>query len=264
MPRLRLALAQLNPVLGDVAGNSDQVTAAYAQAVDAGADLVVFPELVVTGYPPEDLLLRGAFVTAAAEAVEKLAARTSATVAVVGFPEPGEPLANAAAVCAGGRVLGVYRKHLLPNYAVFDEQRYFRPGTDAGPLFDVAGLRVGVSICEDIWSADGPPTQQAAMGAQLVVNINASPYYEGRLAEREQLLHERSTQLGIPIAYVNLVGGQDELVFDGGSMVADSAGRVAARARQFVPDLLMADLDLPSGTVSGRVEEVLDPDAEVY
>src|SRR4051794_34739875 len=156
MPRVRVAAAQVNTVVGDLEGNAARILDAYEAAAAAGADLVVFPELTITGYPPEDLLLRPAFVAAAAEAIEKLAARTGDTAAIVGFPEPGRDLSNAAAVLANGRVHGVYRKHLLPNYAVFDEQRYFVPGDSYGPLFVIAGVRVAVSICEDAWSPSGP------------------------------------------------------------------------------------------------------------
>jgi NAD+ synthase (glutamine-hydrolysing) len=202
----------------------------------------VFPELTVAGYPPEDLLLRPAFVSEAGETLDKIAARTGRCAAVIGFPEAARDLSNAAAVCSQGQVHGVYRKHLLPNYAVFDENRYFVPGTDAGPLFVIAGVRVGVSICEDAWSPDGPILTQAAGGAELIVNLNASPYYAGRLRERETMLATRAADASVPIVYANLVGGQDELVFDGASLVFDEEGELVARARQFVEDLLIVDL----------------------
>ncbi len=231
MPRLRLAAAQLDLVVGDLDGNVDRMFEAYERADAAGCDLVAFPELSVTGYPPEDLLLRPAFVARAGEALEKLAARTGNTAAIVGYPEAGRDLSNAAALCANGRVLGVYRKHLLPNYAVFDEQRYFAPSTVDGPLFVVAGVRVAISICEDAWSPNGPIITQAAGGAELVVNINASPFYAGRLHEREAMLATRAADASVPVLYVNLVGGQDELVFDGASMLFDESGRLVAQAR---------------------------------
>jgi NAD+ synthase (glutamine-hydrolysing) len=263
MARMRVGIAQLNAVVGDLDGNAQRVLDAYESATTAGCDLVVFPELMVTGYPPEDLLLRPAFVAAAAEAVGKLAARTGVAAMVVGFPEQADGrLYNAAAVCAGGAVMGVYRKQLLPNYAVFDEQRYFTASTEPGPVFDVAGTRVGVTICEDAWEP-GPILAAAAQGAEVVVNINASPYYAGRIDEREALLAERARQARVPIVYGNLVGGQDELVFDGGSLVFDASGTLAARAPQFAEDLLVVEVD-PPAVVPGRVDAAFEPVREVY
>ncbi len=244
VPRLRLAAAQLDLVVGDLDGNVERMLAAYERADGAGCDLVAFPELSITGYPPEDLLLRPSFVARAGEALEKLAARTGRTAAIVGFPEAGRDLANAAALCAHGRVLGVYRKHLLPNYSVFDEQRYFAASTVDGPLFVVAGVRVALTICEDAWSPNGPISTQAAGGAELVVNINASPFYAGRIRERETMLATRAADASVPVLYVNLVGGQDELVFDGASMLFDEGGRLVARATQFQEDLLVVDVDV--------------------
>jgi NAD+ synthase (glutamine-hydrolysing) len=294
MPRLRVAAAQLDLVVGDLDGNVARILTAYEQAEAAGCDLVAFPELAVTGYPPEDLLLRPSFVAGAGDALEKIAARTGRTAAIVGFPEARRDLFNAAAVCANGRVLGVYRKHLLPNYAVFDEQRYFSPSTVDGPLFVIAGVRVGVTICEDAWSPTGPILTQAAGGAELVVNVNASPYYAGRLPEREAMLATRAADASVPVVYTNLVGGQDELVFDGASMVFDEGGHLVARGRQFAEDLLVVDLDVrpafrrrlldPRGrmraarleevtvseprisepTARSRIEPLLDPVHEVY
>ena len=244
MARLRVAAAQINVTVGDLAGNVGRVLAGIEAAEAAGADLVAFPELAITGYPPEDLLLRPAFVAESQRALEKVAARTGQTVAVVGFPLAERDLYNAAAVCAGGAVRGLYRKWLLPNYGVFDEARYFTPGDDPGSLFVVNGVRVAVSICEDVWTPTGPIAAQAAGGAELAVNINASPYYEGRIAERATMLATRAADHSVPILYVNLVGGQDELVFDGGSSVFDETGHVVARARQFEEDLLIVDLDV--------------------
>jgi NAD+ synthase (glutamine-hydrolysing) len=244
MARLRVAAAQINTVVGDLAGNSERILAAIKAAEEAGADLVALPELAITGYPPEDLLLRPSFVAEAQRALEKVAARTGQTVAVIGFPLAERDLYNAAAVCAGGSVRGVYRKWLLPNYGVFDEARYFTPSEDPGSLFVVNGVRVAVSICEDIWSPTGPIAAQAAGGAELAVNINASPYYAGRLTEREPMVATRAADHSVPILYVNLIGGQDELVFDGGSAVYDESGHVLARARQFEEDLLVVDLDV--------------------
>ncbi len=244
MPRLRLAAAQLDLVVGDLAGNAARILDAYERADAAGCDLVAFPELAITGYPPEDLLLKPAFVAQAVETLEKVAARTGRLAAVVGFPDAGRDLFNAAALCANGKVQGVYRKHLLPNYAVFDEQRYFAPSTVDGPLFVVGGVKVGVTICEDAWSPTGPIISQAAGGAELIVNINASPYYAGRLRERDTMLATRAADAQVPIVYVNLVGGQDELVFDGASMVFDETGALVARGPQFVEHLMITDLDV--------------------
>jgi NAD+ synthase (glutamine-hydrolysing) len=274
VPRLRVAAAQLDLVVGDLDGNVERILDAYERAEAAGCDLVAFPELAVTGYPPEDLLLRPSFVAGAREALERIAARTGSTAAVVGFPEAGRDLFNAAAVCAHGGVLGVYRKHLLPNYAVFDEQRYFSPSAVDGPLFVVAGVRVAVTICEDAWSPNGPILTQAAGGAELVVNVNASPYYAGRLLERETMLATRAADASVPVVYANLVGGQDELVFDGASMVFDEGGHLVARARQFAEDLLVVDLDVrptfrrrlldPRGRVRApRLEEIAVSDARI-
>jgi len=294
MPRFRVAAAQLNVVVGDLEGNAARILDAYDRADAAGCDLVVFPELTVTGYPPEDLLLRPAFVAQANEMLEKIAARTARAAAVIGFPENGRDLHNAAAVCANGRVHGVYRKRLLPNYAVFDEQRYFVAPQEPLPLFDIAGVKVGISICEDAWSPNGPILSEAAGGAELIVNLNASPYYAQRLVERETMLATRAADASVPIVYANLVGGQDELVFDGASLVFDEQGMLVARAKQFVEDLLVTDIEIrpafrkrqldPRGRVealplpeihvserrptdppvAARVEPVLPPVREVY
>jgi NAD+ synthase (glutamine-hydrolysing) len=244
VPRVRLAAAQLDLVVGDLDGNVERMLVAYERADAADCDLVAFPELSLTGYPPEDLLLRPAFVAQCAESIEKFAARTGRMAAVVGFPEAQRDLTNSAALCAHGRVQGVYRKHLLPNYAVFDERRYFAASNVDGPLFVVAGVRVALTICEDAWSPNGPISTQAAGGAELVVNINASPYYAGRILEREAMLATRAADASVPVLYVNLVGGQDELVFDGASMLFDEGGRLVARARQFDEDLLVVDVDV--------------------
>ena len=244
MPRLRVGLAQLDLVVGDLEGNAARILDAYERAEGEACDLVAFPELAITGYPPEDLLLRPAFVAQAQESMEKVAARTGRAAAVLGYPLLERDLYNAAAVCANGKVHGVYRKHNLPNSTVFDEQRYFTASVTDGPLFNVAGTRVAVTICEDAWSPSGPIITQAAGGAELVVNINGSPYYAGRLRERETMLSTRAADASVPVVYVNLVGGQDELVFDGGSLVFDEQGQLMARARQFAEDLLVVDVDV--------------------
>ena len=244
MPRLRVGLAQLDLVVGDLEGNAARILDAYERAEGEACDLVAFPELAITGYPPEDLLLRPAFVAQAQESMEKVTARTGRAAAVLGYPLLERDLYNAAAVCANGKVHGVYRKHKLPNSTVFDEQRYFTASVTDGPLFNVAGTRVAVTICEDAWSPSGPIITQAAGGAELVVNINGSPYYAGRLRERETMLSTRAADASVPVVYVNLVGGQDELVFDGGSLVFDEQGQLMARARQFAEDLLVVDVDV--------------------
>ncbi len=242
MPRIRVAACQLDTVVGDLDGNVQRVLAALGQAEEAGADVAVFPELALTGYPPEDLLLKPGFVRDNRLALERVVARTGDCAAVVGFVDSARDLFNAAAVCAGGMVKGVYHKRLLPNYAVFDEQRYFTPGAGAPRLFRIGGVRVGVSICEDAWSPSGPIAEQAAGGAELVININASPYYAGRLAERERMLATRAADAGCALVYVNQVGGQDELVFDGASLVFDENGELLARAAQFREQVLVVDV----------------------
>lgn len=244
MPRLRVALAQLNPVVGDLEGNSERMVEAIGAAGGAGADLVVFPELALTGYPPEDLLLKPGFIADNMAAVAKVAAATERCVAVVGFVDEQLDLYNAAAVCAHGEVRGTYHKQMLPNYGVFDEQRYFAAGGGATQLFGIAGVRCGISVCEDAWSPSGPVAAQAAAGAELIININASPYSAGRVAERERMLATRAADASCGLIYVNCVGGQDELVFDGASMVFDADGVMVASLPQFVEDLAVFDLEV--------------------
>jgi NAD+ synthase (glutamine-hydrolysing) len=259
---VRVAACQINPVVGDLDGNLAMILRAFEQAEAAGCDIAAFPELAITGYPPEDLVLKPGFISDNLEALEKLAARTGTCAAVVGFVDAGRDLYNAAAVCAFGSVQGVYHKRLLPNYAVFDEERYFAPGTGELSLFRIAGVRVGVSVCEDAWSPSGPIAELADGGAELVVNINASPFYAGRLAERERMLATRSADASCALLYVNQIGGQDELVFDGASLVFAPNGDLLARAPQFADHQLVIDLDVkpvfrkrlldPRGRVAGR------------
>jgi NAD+ synthase (glutamine-hydrolysing) len=239
-----LALCQLNTVVGDLDGNVARLLAAYEEADAAGCDLAVFPELTITGYPPEDLVLKPRFVAANREALDKVAARTGRCAAVVGFVDAERDLHNAAAVCAEGRVLGTYHKRLLPNYAVFDEQRYFAPGDHPLQLFEVAGVKVGLAICEDVWSPEGPISAQAAGGAELIVIPNGSPYSAGRQAERERMVATRAEDAHCPIVYVNQVGGQDELIFDGASFVVDGDGELVARAPQLRDGVHVVDLEL--------------------
>jgi NAD+ synthase (glutamine-hydrolysing) len=244
MTTLRVALAQMNPMVGDLRGNSERMANVIKESERAGADLVVFPELAVTGYPPEDLLLKPGFVADNLAAVERVADATANCAAVVGFVDEQLDLYNAAAVCAHGRICGVYRKQILPNYGVFDEQRYFAAGSGATQLFGLAGVRVGISICEDAWSPTGPIAEQAAAGAELIINLNASPYSMGRVAERERMLATRAADASCGLVYVNCVGGQDELVFDGASMVFDSSGALVASLAQFEEDTAIFDLDV--------------------
>jgi NAD+ synthase (glutamine-hydrolysing) len=244
MGRLRVAACQVNTKVGDLDGNADCILAALEQAEEAGADVALFPELAITGYPPEDLLLKPGFVEDNLEVLQRIAARTGRCAAVVGFADTGLDLYNAAAVCAEGEVKGVYRKRLLPNYAVFDEQRYFTPGSEPLQLYLIGGVRVGISICEDIWSPTGPMSLQAAGGAELILNLNASPYYAGRVEERHRMLATRAADASCGLVYVNQVGGQDELVFDGASVVFDANGKLVAEAPQFEEHTMVLDLEV--------------------
>ena len=270
MTRLRVALAQVNPVVGDLDRNRDLVVATIASAEQQGAALVAFPELVVTGYPPEDLLLKPRFVADNRRVLDEVAAATGGlgVAAVVGFVDgEGRSLYNAAAVCAGGQVVGTYHKRRLPNYAVFDEARYFLEGSEALSLFSIGGVRVGLSVCEDVWVFGGPVHELAEGGAELIVNVNASPYHVGKLLLREQTLAERADEAHCPILYVNQVGGQDELVFDGASMVVAADGSVLARAGQFTDEVLVVDVEVsPRDVPAGRglpLVEVSPPAAPV-
>lgn len=258
---LRIGLAQINPVVGDLVGNVELILDTYDRARAQGCDLVAFPELCISGYPPEDLVLKAGFVADNRTALQRCAEHTSDCVAVIGFVDvdPQGRLFNAAAVCVGGAVCGTYNKELLPNYSVFDEERYFSSGQDVSgspTLFRIGGHLVGVTVCEDIWSANGPVCSQAQAGAVFNVNINASPYHRGKIGEREQMLSERARMNNCAIAYVNQVGGQDELVFDGGSMLFSPNGTLISRSPQFVDDLLVADLDLPFSEPSGEARVI--------
>jgi len=244
--RLRIALAQLNPIVGDLDGNVAAICAAYDQAEAAGCDIVAFGELSITGYPPEDLVLKSGFVTDNLTALGKVAAHTGRCVAVVGFVASDRDLYNAAAVCVGGEVVGTYRKRVLPNYAVFDEARYFTPGDVSDPyeLYVIGGVKVGISICEDVWSPTGPLAEQAAGGAELNININGSPYHAAKVSERERMLATRAADASCALVYVNQMCGQDELVFDGGSMVFDAEGTLIARAALLREELLITDVEI--------------------
>jgi NAD+ synthase (glutamine-hydrolysing) len=238
---MRLALAQINAVVGDLDGNRDRILAGLDEAKAAGADIVLFPELAVTGYPPEDLLLRPAFVRAAEESLRELARATEGVTALVGTPwRTDDGLANACAVCVDGELRAIYRKRLLPNYGVFDEERYFEPGPEP-MVVEQAGCRLGLTICEDVWEPE-PAADLAAAGAELLVNLSASPFHVGKAESREAMLAERARTNGFPLAFCNLVGGQDELLFDGHSVVLDANGDVLARAPGFEEHLLVVDL----------------------
>ena len=297
---LTLALAQINPTVGDITGNEHKITEQIRTAGAAGAQLVLFPELSVTGYPPEDLLLKEHFLSDARAAVARIAAHTQGTVALVGFPERAEDVYNACAVLADGEIQAIYRKVFLPNYGVFDEQRYFQSGTQ-GALIKVGDVTIGLTICEDIWEPGPPASDEAQSGASLIVNISASPFHAGKGSDRELMLIQRARDSVAAVAFCALVGGQDELVFDGHSLVIDHEGEVIARAAQFAEELLLATIDTesargsrlrdtrhrpavrrarpdvpviarlelapgpdPAPPVGGPLAELLDPTAEVY
>ena len=240
---LRVALAQINVTVGDLVGNVRKIVAGLERAREVGADLVAFPELAVTGYPPEDLLLKPSFVAANRAALDEITAAAHGLTAVVGFADVQEDVYNAAAVLHDGALAGVYHKQYLPTYSVFDEDRTFRAG-EANPLFTLGEVVFGVSVCEDIWYPEGPPQVQARAGAHLLVNVSASPYHAGKGAARERMLATRAADNVAIVAFCNLVGGQDELIFDGGSVIFDARGEVVARAAQFEEDLLVADVDV--------------------
>jgi NAD+ synthase (glutamine-hydrolysing) len=297
---MRLALHQLNATVGDLSGNERKIRDGILAAKEAGAQLVAFPELAIAGYPPEDLLLKEHFLRQAREAVDRLAEEAQGIVALVGFPERAEDVFNAMAVLADGEVRGIYRKMRLPNYGVFDEVRYFQAGTEPA-VIEVDGVTVGLTICEDIWVPGAPLTDESLAGAELIINLSASPYQAGKPAEREQMLQQRARDNLSAVAFCALVGGQDELVFDGTSSIMDHHGTVFARAPQFDEHLLIAEVDAhaaraarlrdtrprlarrearPSVACLGRFStgaeeaataapagetfELLDPDAEIY
>src|SRR5213080_4008223 len=244
--QLRLALAQINVVVGDVEGNAQKIIEWMERARDADADIVTFPELALTGYPPEDLLLKPQFIDANLEALDRIVSRTRDITAIVGFVDRQDDIFNAAAIAQDGRRVTTYHKMYLPNYGVFDEFRYFQPGK-ACPVLRMNGATIGVSICEDIWYPDGPVVMQALSGgAEIIINISSSPYHAGKRQWRETMLATRAGNNTVIVAYNNLVGGQDELVFDGDSLVYDENGILIARGKQFEEDLVVVDLDIES------------------
>jgi NAD+ synthase (glutamine-hydrolysing) len=238
-------MAQINPVVGDLEGNAAMIAAAVSRAEALGADIVACPELALTGYPPEDLLLKPGFIDANLNALTRLGERLSGVTAIVGFVDRQDDIYNAAAILSGGRVAGVYHKRYLPNYGVFDEFRYFQVGRSK-TILQIGDVRIGVSICEDIWYPDGPVSEQLAAGAQILINISSSPYHAGKRHGRERMLATRAADGMAFVAYNNLVGGQDELVFDGDSLIFGPEGEILARGKQFEEDLVVMDLDLDS------------------
>src|SRR6476620_73072 len=259
MSRLTVALAQIDPTVGDLDGNAEKIRAGIERARSVGAQLVLFPEFALTGYPPEDLLIKTHFLRRAAERLEEVAEAAEDVVALVGFPQLRDDVYNACAVLADGRVQAVYRKTYLPNYGVFDEQRYFQQGTEPA-LIEVDGVPIGLTICEDIWQPGPPATSEALAGAQLIANISASPYHANKGHEREQMLAQRASDNVAAVVFCNLVGGQDELVFDGHSVVIDPYDTVVARAPQFEEALTIATLDLGAVTTR-RLQDARHRDA---
>jgi NAD+ synthase (glutamine-hydrolysing) len=246
LKRIRIALAQINPVVGDLRGNAKKVISSIKKAGRKKADIIAFPELTVTGYPPEDLLLKPHFIQDNRDVLHRIAAATEDIAAVVGFVDRTDGIYNAAALISNKKIIDIYHKKHLPNYGVFDEQRYFRAGSVC-PVYNFAGINFGVNICEDIWHEKSPAITQAMKGADIIVNINASPYHTGKAFDREKMVSALASKYGVIIAYVNLVGGQDELVFDGGSFVVDREGEVLSRGGLFREELVMVDLAVKKG-----------------
>jgi NAD+ synthase (glutamine-hydrolysing) len=241
--RLRIGMAQINTTLGDFSGNRRIIIEAINQARSLGVDLLTFPELAICGYPPEDLLFKPQFLAENTQSLEKVAEASSGITIVIGCVDAREDIYNAAAIIHDGKLAGMYHKTFLPNYGVFDENRYFRAGSEC-PIYIIAGINIGINICEDVWYESGPSTSQAYAGAELIVNISSSPYHFGKGNARERMLAARAADNVAFFAYNNLVGGQDELVFDGNSLILDERGRVLARGKQFEEDLIIADLDV--------------------
>src|SRR5438270_116149 len=251
---MRIALAQVNPTVGDLSGNARLVIDGIERAREQGVDIVCFPELVITGYPPEDLVLKPSFVRDNLAQLDLIARETKGISAVVGFVDEDGDIFNAAAFLHDGEVKAVYHKVFLPNYGVFDEKRYFQPGHRC-PIVELDGVRIGLSVCEDCWFPSGPMAWQAHHGARLLININGSPYHYGKRAPREAMVGGRAADYGAFVAWVNTVGGQDELVFDGNSVVFDPHGNLLAHAESLVPDLLITDID-PSRPIHHATEKL--------
>src|SRR3954470_20249300 len=249
--------------VGDIDGNVAKMLDVLARCETERADVVLFPELSITGYPPEDLLLKPGFIADNIKALNRVVRATKTCTAIIGFAERG--LFNSACIARGGKRVGVYRKRHLPNTAVFDEQRYFTAGRGGHRLWEIAGLQCGVSVCEDAWHPiDGPIARQGALGAELILNINASPFYAGRWREREEVVRARALEAGAPVVYVNQVGGQDELVFEGGSMIMSATGDLLLRLPQFIEEVAFVDLDTSGSVSPATIEPGPDFDDEVY
>lgn len=244
MRRLRVAACQINTTIGDIEGNVAKIIEAVHDAEEAGADVAVFPEMTICGYPPEDLLLKPGFVEDCMDAVASVAARSGDCAVVIGSVSGDRDIFNTAYLCHDGEVALTYHKRVLPNYSVFDERRYFTPGTDALSLVEIKGVKIGLAICEDMWSATGPVFDLAAGGAEVVMVPNGSPYHRGKALERDVLISGRATDNSCAIVYVNQVGGQDELVFDGGSRVFDHMGHLVARSPQFIEHTMVCDIEV--------------------
>ncbi len=243
MRKLRIGMSQINTTVGDFAGNTRKIVDAIATSRPLGVDLIVFPELAICGYPPEDLLFKPQFIEENLKSLEKVIKQTSGIAAVVGFVDARNDIYNAAAIINDGKLVSIYHKIYLPNYGVFDENRYFQAGREC-PVYTILGAGVGVNICEDIWYEAGPATAQAYAGAEVIINISASPYHFAKENDRERMLATRATDNVAIIVYDNLIGGQDELIFDGNSMVLNEKGQLLARGRQFEEDLIIVDLDV--------------------
>ena len=260
----------MNLHVGDLDGNKEKIITAYKQAESATADIAIFPELAVCGYPPEDLLLKSAFVEEVQKTLETISREINSCVAVIGFvsgeeaaADPVKRTSNSAAICANGRIYGIYNKRALPDYGVFDEERYFSPGKGQAPIFEINGVNVGVTICEDLWLPNGVIDELATNGAQIVLNLNASPYELGKIQTRLEVLQQRIQEAKIPIVYVNQVGGQDELIFDGGSMVIAADGNVLSNAPQFEETVIIADIE-PTTTTLDEADIKIPLDSKEY
>jgi NAD+ synthase (glutamine-hydrolysing) len=242
MSTIRIALAQINPRMGDIAGNTAKIISYIEQARNQGADIIALPELAITGYPPEDLLLKPQFIAANLKALDEIIAASKGITTIVGFVDKTTDIHNAAAVIYDGELKGVYHKTYLPNYGVFDDYRYFKAGVTA-PIFQLGDVLIGVNICEDIWYPGGPTQVQSLAGAHIIVNVSASPYHSAKGGDRERMLATRAEDNAVALAYVNLVGGQDELIFDGDSLVFDERGGLIARGKVFEEELIFADIN---------------------